>query len=340
MQNTIKELASAANKSSYHFNQHNFIKSRVSKIIEFYLTPARIRSIKQSYSALPHKLIRRLGTNLEKSYLGRLSQILVDDFTSVLMAIAKASEAKRQQFIVNSNFAYQFMRSRLKGWYDCCDDCGEMIHLKINLAEDTVTLAAEQPTSPTQKQCAFDNNAAAELVISTPSRTLIVSDSLNDFLLTNSSYLSESYQRFVQDSLCKIDSSSKRGKQMTAEFYASHNLAYLFVGKGLLSVHEHERYVELVRGERNTLMPSPLTLDMKSLYLTMMDYSKFISFCDHIGKRSYHVMKTLNARLVEVHHRKIDILYSMSESASGIIKLEIHPAQSDSSAGSIYSLIA
>lgn len=342
LQLTLKDLASVANQSSYHFSPHHFIKNRISKIIEFYLTPDKIRSISASYSALPHKLSKRPGAKLSKNCLGRLSQILIDDFTSALLAVAKASESQRQRFVADAGFARHLLQSHLSGWYDCCEACGEAVHLTFNLADEAISLAGEQMTSAANHRCAYqDNTADTDFILSTPSRMLVISDSLNDFLLAHSRYLADAYQRFVKDKLCKIDSSSQRGKLITAQFYAAHNLAHLYVGKGHLCVQDHTDHVELVREQRrDSMLPSPLTLNVTSLYLTMMDYSKLTSFCHHIGKHTHTVLKSINASLIEIPYRRIDIRYAVSEASADLFKLEIHPAHAVTATGRGYSLIA
>jgi hypothetical protein len=326
LQSTLMELDRASKKTANRFSAFNFIKARVSKTVEFYLTPKTTKTIVESFAKLPHKFTQRpLPDN--KGSIGRLSQILIDDFTQVLLMIHQSPEEIRHQFINDSHFADEIINAHTQGWSDCCEDCGVSLDLALKMNENKVVLANKQLADSQQFVCAYSDKSKVTTVrINTPSKILVLSDSLNDFLVSNNHNLSAAYQKFVKAKLSKISSASERGKLMTTDFYAKHNIAHFYVGRGLLGIHEKTDGYQL-EPVGDDEVTSPLSLNIDSLFLTMMDYSEFTAFCHEIDKSTYQVLKSLNANIVQLKHRNIDIVYQMFDSDLGRYSLALNPAK-------------
>lgn len=325
LQTTLRELDRASLKAGHRFNHFNFLKARTSKTIEFYLNQTRAQSLIASLSALPHRLSQHSESTSSDAGMAKLSQTLIDDLSAVLLKVSRYEPADRQRFIEDQQFALQLIDSLSHGWHDCCQDCGESLQLKLSFTDDQVVLAHKQIKDTGKMQCAFSEPPRQTSVsLSTPSRILVISDSLNEFIISNNPYLTEAYDKFLATEMKKIASSSIRGKLMMTEFYASHNLAYFYVGKGRLGVNKLDDRVELQRLDADS---SPLLVNIDSHCITLMDYTEFTGFCHQLGKKTYDTLKLLNASIVEVHERHCSLSYQLTETGDEVKSIAIHPAQ-------------
>jgi hypothetical protein len=336
LQNTLIELHRARAKSGRSLNEYNYIRSRVLNSVELYFDEAESRQVIKSFDSLPHRVSQQPET-IESHQLGLLQQHLVDDFTSVLRMIERKGGEVRELFIADKDFACDIISKHSSGWMDSCSDCGQSLHLKYDLFSKNIVLAQKRLRMANDIVCSHRQPKPLELALLCPSKKLVVSDSLNDFVVANSTTLAQHYDEFLTNELGGLSSTSLRGKGLLSEFYASHNLGYFYVGKGPLYLAHDDNHVMLSKQQSEQ---EEAFIDVRSLFVSMMDYAEFCGFCNQLGLDTYETLKAQNARLIDVEQEVLQTRYSLSDNPLGLPTICIAPGKIEDNADHVINAIA
>jgi hypothetical protein len=327
LKNTLIELSRARAKSGRSLNEYNFIRNRVLNSVELHFKEDELRQLIKSFDQLPHRVSQQ-PTTVESHQVAMFLQHLIDDFTSVLLMIEKKGGDVRELFISDSDFACEIISKHSTGWMDSCTDCGQSLHLKYDLFSKKIVLAQKRLRTADDIVCAYRLPKPLELTLFCPSKKLVVSDSLNDFVVANSATLAKHYDAFLSGALRELSSTSLRGKALLSEFYASHNLGYFCVGKGALYLTHDERQAWLTKQRREHEQPF---INVSSLFVTMMDYAEFCGFCNQLGLDIHQTLKMQDARIIDVAEDALHISYTLSDSRINLPIIHIAPASGDDS---------
>jgi hypothetical protein len=310
LQNTLTELSRARVKSGRSLNEYNYIRSRVLNSVELYFNDAESYRVIESFGKLPHRVSQQ-PDSVESHQLALFLQHLIDDFTSVLLMVEKKAGDVRELFISDKDFAYEILSKHSSGWMDSCQDCGQSLHLKYDLFAKNVVLAQKRLRKAEEVVCSYRQPKPLELDLLCPSKRLLISDSLNEFVVTNSSTLKRHYNEFVSHQLRGLSSTSLKGKALLSEFYASHNLGHFFVGKGPLFLsHDTQQAVF----SKHTADQTEPFIQVRSMFVTMMDYAEFSGFCNQLGLDIYETLKAQDARLIDLEQNVLRMRYAFDDS--------------------------
>lgn len=310
LQNTLAELSRARAKSGRSLNEYNYIRSRVLNSVELYFNEAESCRVIESFGELPHR-VSQLPDSLESHQLALFLQHLIDDFTRVLQMMEKKNGEVRAAFIADKDFAYEILSMHASGWLDSCQDCGQSLHLKYDLLAKKVVLAQKRLRKAENIACSYRQPKPLELDLLCPSKRLLISDSLNEFVVTNSTALKQYYNEFVSRELCGLSSTSLKGKALLSEFYAAHNLGHFFVGKGPLYLsHDTQQFVL----SKHTGEQTEPFIQVCSMFVTMMDYAEFCGFCNQLGLDIDETVKVHDARLFDLEQSELRIRYAFNDS--------------------------
>jgi hypothetical protein len=336
LQNTLIELHRARAKSGRSLNEYNYIRSRVLNSVELYFDKAESRRIIKSFDSLPHQVSQQPET-MESHQLALFLQHLIDDFTSVLLMVERRAGDVRDLFLADNDFAYEIISKHSSGWMDSCQDCGQSLHLKYDVFSRNIVLAQKRLRMANDIVCSHRHPKPLELDIACPSKKLVISDSLNDFVVANSTTLAGHYDEFLTNALRDLSSTSVRGKGLLSEFYASHNLGYFYVGKGPLYLAHDDSHVML---SKQQVEQEEAFIDIRSLFVSMMDYAEFCGFCNQLGLDTYETLKAQDARLIDVEQEVLQIRYSLSDNPMGLPTICIAPGKIEDNADHVINAIA
>lgn len=336
LQSTLIELNRARAKSGRSLNEYNYIRNRVLNSIELHINEAELGSVIHSFDQLPHQVSQQ-PTTMESHQMSLFLQHLIDDFTSVLLMVERRGGEVRELFVSDKDFAIDIIARHSSGWMDSCRECGQSLHLKYDLFSKTVRQVQKRLRSADELVCNYHRPKPLELSVLCPSKKLVVSDSLNEFVIANSATLSEQYQVFLSNTLRDLSSSSLRGKALLSEFYASHNLGYFCVGKGPLYLTQKGSQTWLSKQAADQEAP---LINIASLFVTVMDYAELCGFCHQLGLDIYETLKTQNARLIDVEQDVLRLRYSFNDSDTGLPSLCISYDEKDNNADQVINAIA
>lgn len=336
LQNTLIELGRARAKSGRSLNDYNYIRSRVLNSVELYFNDSESYRVIESFSKLPHRASQQPAT-AESHQLELFIQHLIDDYTSVLLMVEKKAGDVRDLFISDKDFANEILSKHTSGWMDSCQDCGQSLHLKYDLVGKRVVLAEKRLRKAEEIVCSYREPKPLELDLLCPSKRLLISDSLNDFVVTNSSTLTQHYKEFVSRELRGLSSTSLKGKALLSEFYASHNLGHFFVGKGALYLSHDSRQALFCKNNAEQAEPF---ITVRSMFVTMMDYAEFSGFCHQLGLDIYETLKAQDARLIDLEQNVLRIRYAVNDKDTQMPSICLAPASSQDSGDEFIKAIA
>ena len=313
MQHALIELSRAKKRTQHKINDYRFLKTRaVNTLLASAKPPLDWNQIVKSLNLLPHSLAKHSSRSLPSEELKQfISEHLIDEFVAITSLLRRNSPDIVDLFTTNLDFAKEVFESHCLGWFDCCDNCGEAIHLKFDPTTSTIKMASKHLMQVNQLGCNHSEFSTLSFELHAPSRKLVISDNLNDFALKQSQQLSEKYQNFAKTRLSSISSTSKRGAARINAFYEKHNIGCIHVGKGDVSL-------EVYNGITLIKRPHDLPLDthsanltqniakrsfdytVKSLYLSMMDFAEFSGLCHQQGLELHKSLKELNATILDV----------------------------------------
>lgn len=323
LQNTLTELSRARAKSGRSLNEYNYIRSRVLNSVELYFNEAECCRVIESFGELSHR-VSQLPDSLDSHQLALFLQHLIDDFTSVLLMVEKKAGDVRELFTSDKDFAGEILAMHASGWLDSCQDCGQSLHLKYDLLTKKVILAQKRLRKTEDIVCSYRQPKPLELDLLCPSKRLLISDSLNEFVVTNSSALKQHYNEFVSRELRGLSSTSLKGKALLSEFYASHTLGHFFVGKGPLYLSRDTQ--QLVFSKHAAEHTEPF-IQVRSMFVTMMDYAEFSGFCNQLGLDINETLKAQDARLVDLEQNELRIRYAFNDSDRQVPTICLEPGK-------------
>lgn len=319
MQKTLAELSRARGKAGPRFNQYNYIKSRAINTVQKAFTQRNWTHIHHTLQDIPHKLTANTpGIEFTPAVQQAIINHLVDDFTRVVMLVDKNGGDIAKLFICDEDFARDIYHSHSIGWFDTCEDCGRSIQLKFDPTSYAIKLAHNNLSDSRRLVCAFKKDSSLTFKLQIPSKKVVVSDELNQFVISHNHYLSEQYDQFVKAKLNDISSTSRQGNRYITEFYAEYNLGCLYVEKGLVEIESNSKYTCISRGDvavssafhadnRSGQLQQQAPYTVHSLYLSMMDYAEFSGLCNQLGLNCHETLSALNARIIDISAETLHI---------------------------------
>lgn len=280
-------------------DQHSFLRKRARKVTDTLISELDWQEIMSSLDKIPHQLSHIPTHHNDDKFVPFFFSYIENEFTQIVESVLTLNEKSIKLFIEDLDFAAEAFKSLSSGWTDACEKCGKQIHIKFDPTHNLL-YQVKFPLDSSKLECDYEPSNLEHVIISSPSREIIISDSLNDFILLHNKQISAEYKSFVKNQLMTTSSTSVRGDDLLRAFYARFNMGYFHIGKGYLDLLKAEDNISLIRVDTSHNNEGDHFYDVSSRYLTIMDLGYFKTICQSKSLDYKQAMRSISAKTIQI----------------------------------------